>query len=195
MSKSLVKQLVVISTLGIIIGAGSMQAYNKLANNSDKKKRHLASEKKVNLPIEMGKHLAVVNVQIQSDDVPNSENDELTLTGLITLNQPIDSDLYFKWALPEDVTVIAGQQEDSFANVKNGQTVKTKITLTGFSKESLKLVSLHGFVQKGDQQFGNTAIVTSRPEDSMEYIAPDMAQSAVEKDFEDGKKIHGKIVK
>lgn len=197
MSKSLIHQVSITALCGLFLGAGAMMAMNNFAEKrSNVLQRNVAStDPVIGNAKDMGKHLAVVNVQIDSSPIPKFENDEIILTGYITLNQPVDTDLRYRWVLPDGVALVAGETEDSVAQVQNGQTIKTEIAITGFSKESLKLITLHGFVQKGDQQFGNTAIMTSRPEDSMEFIAPGMAQSALAKDIRDGKKTRGKIIK
>jgi Cu/Ag efflux pump CusA len=107
---------------------------------------------------------------------------EMLIVGHISVNAPIDSDLSYAWTLPEGVSVVEGVVSDQLANVGPGQTVELKITVIGFSKEHQSQVSLKASVQKGRMEMGDSALISSRPEDNWEAVAPEM-QKAAEKEL------------
>ncbi|MBV2169818.1 MAG: hypothetical protein KUL82_14025 [Bdellovibrio sp.] len=162
---------------GLIIGI-SGAAYVK---DKAKAQRHPSSvgDKKIWMPTPLGKHLALLKVEITSpESIPEAGSDEVTLTGRILVNQELQGDLSYSWSLPEDVQVVDGQVSDSFSNVKNGQIVEVKITVSGFNKEKQRLISLQASGKKGAEVLGNSAVVASRPEDTWEAVAPEMRQAA-----------------
>lgn len=170
-----------IAFAGFAFGMGGMAMWKHTARISSfaPKSRDVASAGRQ--PV-MGKHLSIVQVSVQAPGgIPDSETQEVTLVGRVRLNQAINSDLNFKWELPEGVHVVDGQIEDSWSQIASGQTAETHITLTGFSRESLRLVALHGFVRSGDEEFGNSASLTSRPEDSYEILATGFQKTSTKK--------------
>ena len=130
----------------------------------------------------MGKHLSVVQVSVRAPDgIPAHEGQEVTLVGWVRLNQPVNQDLRFRWDLPEGVHVVEGQLEDSWANVRAGQTAETRLTVVGFSQETLRMVALNGYVMEGETQMGTSAVLTSRPDDSYEMLSSAPNNAGAEK--------------
>jgi|GEM_PF-1917789 len=166
--------------LGLIFGI-SGAAY---VSNKEKKLRNPSSveeKKKPWMPAPIGKHLALLKVEIQQpENLPDEGNDEVTVVGRILVTQDLQGDLTYKWSLPEDVQVVEGHTSDALPGVKAGQVVEVKLTVTGFNKEKQKLISLQAHAQRGDQVLGNSAVIASRPEDTWEAVAPDMKKSAEE---------------
>ncbi len=160
--------------VGIVAGFSGMALVYKKADSK------LAS---INQPINwnppgLGKHLMPVRTQvILPESLPENDSAEVEITGYVTVNQPIDGDLHFDWILPEGVQVIEGQTSDSWQNVLPGQTLATKLYVTGFSKAENRILTLEAYAMVDSKRLGNTATVSSRPEDSMEYIAPLKAES------------------
>lgn len=131
-------------------------------------------------PAPLGKHLALFKVEIASSEIPDSEDDETLLTGRILVNQEFNSDLEYAWDLPEEVQVIEGNTSDTLAGLQKGQIVELKLTVTGFSKEKQKLISLQASGKKGAEILGTSAMLASRPEDTWEAVAPNMKKDAEE---------------
>jgi len=88
---------------------------------------------------------AMMEIQIESiNGIPDHDEQDISLKATVTLKRAVDSDLNFKWMLPDDVKVVAGHVEDGWHNIQPGQSVTTEITLTGVSKESPgKPIMLH----------------------------------------------------
>jgi len=164
----------VLIAVSMILGFSGMAAY------TNSKTRTPASQQKW-VPQELGKHLAPIKAKILPlEQTPESGDHEVTLVGHISVNGPIDSDLSYTWTLPEGVSVVEGVLSDQLANVQPGQTVELKITVMGFSKEHQSQVSLKASVQKGPMEMGASALISSRPEDNWEAIAPEMQKAAEE---------------
>lgn len=165
--------------LGLIVGI-SGAAY---VSNAKKMRLPASMEQKSSAwtPAPIGKHLALLKVEILAPkNIPESGNEDVTLSGRILVNQELQSDLSYNWDLPEDVQVVDGQLQDSFSGVKMGQIVEVKITVSGFNQERQRLISLQASTTHGHQLLGGSAVVSSRPGDTWEAVAPDMKRIADE---------------
>lgn len=132
-------------------------------------------------PAPLGKHLALLKVEIQKPEViPEDGDGEVTLIGRILVNQKMDSDLTYNWNLPEGVSVIDGHQQDTMAGVQMGQIVEVKLVVSGFNRQQQRLISLEATGAQGNRAMGNSAILASRPEDTFEAAAPELKQMAEE---------------
>jgi len=113
-----------------------------------------------------GKTNAMMDILVEPiGGVPEHDEQEITLRATLTLKRPIDTDLNFKWILPDDVRVVAGHLEDGWNNIQPGQSVTTELTLTGLSKESPgKAAVLH--VESTSQGFkvGYSGVYSIEPE-------------------------------
>lgn len=134
------------------------------------------------VPAPIGKHLAALKVEIRPpDNIPEDVADqEVILVGRIFLSQNPQSDLNYAWTLPEGVNALEGQLNGSIQNVHAGQIVEVKLTVGGFNKEKQRLVSLQASITKGSEILGGSAVVASRPEDTLESVAAEMKRSADE---------------
>ncbi|UXR65572.1 hypothetical protein EZJ49_04820 [Bdellovibrio bacteriovorus] len=138
-----------------------------------------AAEKSSWRPPPVGKHLATFHVELKSEaDIPEDSSDEVTLVARVLVNQDLQSDFSYSWSLPEGVSVVDGEIADSLANVKSGQVVELKLTVVGFSKEKQKMISLGVKAHAGNEVLGNSAVIVSRAEDTLEAGAPELRRSA-----------------
>lgn len=153
--------------LGLAAGAGLMFIQGKHSGA-----RKVASDPTAWRPGGLGKHLAPVVVQILPPEFPNREDQEVELIGLVTLNSATDSDLYYQWSLPEGVSVVDGITEDAWAHVKVGETLVTKISVLGFSREHRRVISLEASVKMGENRLGNSSSLASSDAGTPEAIAP-----------------------
>jgi hypothetical protein len=167
-------------TLTLTIFSIAGVAYFK---NRDKVSRTPSSisVKKLWIPGHNEKHLAPVKVQIaEIENIPASVNEPVTLNGKISINHPIDETLSYSWSLPDGVKLIRGVMSEEIDKLQMGQVIDVSITVTGFSKESQKIITLSaGSYQKGEK-IGNSTVIPSRPEDTFEYIAPEIKRVADE---------------
>lgn len=131
------------------------------------------------VPSPAGKHLALIKVELSPlHEIPEDSTTETVVRGRILVTQDLQGDLTYSWHIPEDVQVVAGSLKDSLADVKMGQVVDLSLTVTGFNKESQKLISLQASAARGNMILGGSAIIASRPEDTWEAVAPEMKKEA-----------------
>lgn len=85
-----------------------------------------------------GKNNRLLDITISPvSGLPENDNQEITLQALVTLLQPIAGELEYHWILPEGVELVSGELNDSWTNVRPGQTAQTTISLLNFSKVSI----------------------------------------------------------
>lgn len=149
-------------------------------SNKDKKREPASVKSKFWMPVPVGKHLALLKVEVAPTEIPDSGNSDVNLVGRILVNQEMTSDLSYVWAIPEDVQVVEGQLSDSLANVKMGQIVEVRLTVSGFDKEKQRMISLQASGSRGEEKMGSSAVVVSRPEDTWESVAVEMKKAADE---------------
>lgn len=119
----------------------------------------------------MGKSLSFVNVQLEADTIPENPNDVVEITGYITLLKSTNNSVNYQWILPEGVEIIDGLKEGQLDSVQIEQPVEVKVKVSGYSKYEKKLLTLSASTRVGDTSFSNVALISSRPEDSQEYLA------------------------
>lgn len=185
MSRSLTVKTFIMLCAGFALGVVAMAFFK-----TSVKKPSLPQDRRLtgapSKPLFLGKHLAATSVSIRPSEIPASEQETVTLQGYVRLNQPVDGDVHYRWTLPEGTRLVEGRLEDSWSNLEKGQVAETRIVITGFSKEELKLISLHGFIRSDDGEFGNSSVITSRPEDSFEMITAENYHKAQQKAFAAG---------
>lgn len=118
-------------------------------------------------PAHRGKISHPIAITIEEpSEIPESGNAEVTIEAKIKIrnNSP---ELSYQWEVPSDVTVSKGSQIGNLST--EGKTEGfLKLVIRGFNKESQKKIILK--VTAGG--FTTSAIVVSRPEDTLEYVAP-----------------------
>lgn len=155
-------------------------------------RRNLATSLKMDRV--MGKQLAVLSVQLAPlDEIPEYDDQEVKLTGYVTANATSDSAIRYHWDLPAGVSVAAGDLEGTLNGMNAGDTAEVELRVTGFSREVGKHIIFAAKVHHGNDELGHSALIASRPEDSMEYIAPQMREHAQKNRAQEFK--HGRLVK
>jgi hypothetical protein len=119
----------------------------------------------------MGKSLSFVNVQLEAPDIADNPNDETEITGYITLLKSSNNVVKYQWLLPEGVQIVDGDLEGQLEGVYAENPVEVSIIVKGYSNNEKKLVTLTAGTVIGDTPVSNVALISSRPEDSHEYIA------------------------
>lgn len=128
----------------------------------------------------VGKHMALLQSQIRAIELPEDDRDEASLEALVTLTQAIDGSVTYKLIWDKDsgveaVSDIIGYLDPQLVGVQQ----KIEFKLRRFSRSERKIVTFLVEAQRDGHVYGSTALVSSRPEDSMEYIAPEKMESAL----------------
>ncbi|HRO66465.1 MAG TPA: hypothetical protein PL182_02755 [Pseudobdellovibrionaceae bacterium] len=174
MSKSLKIRALFVATFGLV--AGALAAHLLTEDPVTRAPASLSQTRSFAKPRLSGKSLSVIQVALQAPQgIPADEREDVTLVGWVRLNQELEEPLKFAWELPQDVQVVEGEISGLWERVRKGQTFEVRLTVRGFSQETLKMIALRGYLQAGPTQFGNSALLTSRPEDSYELITGEAA--------------------
>lgn len=159
-------------SLLFIVGFISSWAISSL-NTNDDRNRILASLKE-NSTIHMEKHLMPLVLTVQGPEVfPEEAKAKVTLKATVRTPFPRFSSIHYKWILPDDVRVIKGNLSSDIHNPEANHSYEFEITVQGFNGLDRKDISIVAttFDENGTR-LGNSAIITSRPQDSMEHLAP-----------------------
>ena len=123
----------------------------------------------------LGKQAAAMSVEIVGPEIGAENANEVTeLAGFITQNIRGDSWLAYRWSLPAGVEMVQGSPRGSLQDLPLGQPYLMKILVRGFTKEKQKLISLSSLIQKSGTELAATAVIVSRPEDTMENRVMDI---------------------
>ncbi len=169
---SKLKYSIVFSIL-FFLGFGSSWLISNYESEQEKTDRILASVKN-HSTISMEKHLMPIILSIKGPEVfPQNMEEVVTLKGTIRTPFPEFVVIQYKWILPEDVEVVKGYEVSDIQNPVPNQVYEVEISVKGFNGLDRKDVSLIATtLDANGTKLGNSAIITSRPEDSMEHIAP-----------------------
>ena len=132
--------------------------------------------------ISMEKHLMPVTISIAAaSEIPEGPDELVTIKG--QLKTPFDDfdAIHYEWQLSEGIEVVKGQLIGTLNNPIAGHVYELELTLKNFDKQNKKEIVLQGYVLDPQGiRLGNSTNITSRPEDSLEHIAPIMMVKAQE---------------
>lgn len=137
---------------------------------------------KNNSTIVQEKHLRPLVATIQGPEVfPNDPEEVVTLKATIRTSNADFSSVKYEWILPDDVEVVKGYVSSDIASPVANQNYEAEIIVKGFNSLDRKDISIIvSTLDKQGLKIGNSAVITSRPEDSMEHLAPLMMVKAQE---------------
>lgn len=132
------------------------------------------------MPNPIEKHLTIMRVALESaNDIPKTADEApLLIKGSVVLNHAAATSASYKWILPEGVTLVSGNVSGPLNPSRFGQEQSVEITVFGFDQTEKKIITLVSEAAISDQVYGASAVLSSRPQDSMEYIAPEMKAAA-----------------
>lgn len=124
-----------------------------------------------------------------------SPDDEVLLTGAIRPAQDFEGPIRFHWELPQGTHIVQGQASGEWIERNEHGVYEVSLVLKGFSQEEFKLVALHGFVDDVSGRLGNSAVITSRPDDSYDMLAKGSFVQDAPAAAKNGRTLSGKIVR
>lgn len=170
--------------LGGVVGYTGVQYFTSAEETN--KNRFLAS-----IPIsklgqeQMAKSL--FEVKLNLDSIASKENETSTLLIQVIALKKIQSGLRYNWTLPQGVTLVSGSLQDQLGEITAGNSAEISIQVSGFSKELKKYISFEIAGQQNQIPVRQEVLVSSRIEDSLEY----MIQQAEKSKQDDS--INGKV--
>lgn len=166
----------VLVVLGLALGVASMAYFQKQQGP----RRSIASMAPYKpLGLVLGKQAAAMSVEIVGPaSYPENNAEVVELVGYITQHLLGDSGLSYEWSLPDGVELVRGPVSNSFTDVTLGRPQQVSILVRGFSRERQKLISLKSQLIAGDSPLAASAVVVSRPEDTMDAQVMDLQAQA-----------------
>lgn len=160
---------------GAIVGYSTMKFVKE--ENSVPQSRLLASVPMAKLGSQMfAKQL--FNVKVDYDLIAQKEDEKTVLKVTATALHNIEAGLTYTWVLPPDVRVLSGQLTDGFGSLPVGESKEFQIEVSGFSKEQKKYVSFEVTGQLKGMPLKREVLITSRIEDTMEYMIHESEKKA-----------------
>lgn len=194
MSGSLMKKSLV-TLSGLFIGVLGMASYKNFTSPKHDRKPSAIISNKSEMLRSLGKNHSVLKAQIVAEnEIPENNNKEVTLIGYIGTTQTSNGDVRYSWVLPDGVRLVSGDIQGSWSYLSENEAVPVEIVVTGFSKALQQQISLNVSTIHNDFEFVNSAMISSRPEDSLEYLAPTM-MAIRDKEKQAEGKVRGRIVK
>ncbi len=127
----------------------------------------------------IGKQAAAMTIEIVGpENYPSNNSEVVELVGFITQYLSGDSPLSYEWALPEGVELVRGPYADTLANIPLGKAQQVSILVRGFSREAQKLISLKTQITTSNMPLTASAVIVSRPEETMEARVMDLQAQA-----------------
>ncbi|MFN8846974.1 MAG: hypothetical protein ACK5V3_07250 [Bdellovibrionales bacterium] len=132
--------------------------------------------------ISMEKHLMPVTITlVPVTEIPEGPDELVTIKG--QLKTPFDDfdAIHYEWQLEDGVEAVKGQLKGVFENPVAGHVYEIELLIKNFDKQNKREIVLQGYVLDNQGiRLGNATNITSRPEDSLEHIAPIMMVKAQE---------------
>jgi hypothetical protein len=181
MSGKFLKSISVVVT-GAVVGYFSIQVilpgFGKTSTSSPN--RFLASATMSKLGTEQYAK-SYFDIRIKNDVIAFTKDEVSTVKVIITAYQKLPAGLTYSWHLPEGATIVQGIETAEIPQLDADQVQEFELKIKGYSKEFKNHVV---FAVKGDlnqSQINQNVIVSSRPEDSFEYVVQEHEmQKAVE---------------
>ncbi len=162
---------------GVVLGFVGMATYNSFYQSNELTSGEIEfaslSTTKASKVIYQGKHLSLVYVNLQpSASIPETAGRSVEIKGHIMVTQASASTLKYKWILPDGVFRVRGPVEGTLDPNQVRVWQEVKLEVTGFDQTDKRVITLEAKANTSQQELGSTAVLSSRPQDSMEYLAP-----------------------
>lgn len=196
MSKILKNKFFAIACLGLVWGIAGMHYWDRTQTEGTIDFASIHTDKFEHLPgvaQTHSKHLAVMTVRLDAPaSIPLDSQDPVEISGVVVLNQGPPQDVDVNWELADDIQILSGENSFQIQQMLPGKAYEVSIVVAGFNKTDKKVITVSASTVRNGVRIGNSSLVSSRPEDSMEFIAPAMAEAAAELDTAP---VAGKIIK
>lgn len=194
MPRSLIAKLPAIVLIGLAVGgvvAASVHGMREPAVGS----AEFASQSP-NQPFRAfaGKSQAFLLVNVSPvGEIPSSDLEIAELRVSVRAQKDFPAPLHISWDLPSEIEVVEGRTSSEHPAPKAGDVIELTVKLKGFSREVRRLVGVQALVNVEGAEMGNSAVMTSLPEESFEML--ETAASGVR--LESGRKpaLKGKIIR
>lgn len=170
MSKHIVLKTICVSLLGITFGYGIT---NLMHNEYEIASRNTASIPLTKLGLDQAS-FDYIDIKIENASIADKKEDTSVVQVRITALKDIPAALNYKWILGKDVTT-AESLDGVLEPLTQGQSKIYELRVQNYSKEYQSHVSLSLTGDMFGHKVARDVIVSSRPEDSFEYVVQQAA--------------------
>lgn len=173
-STNILKSTFVIA-IGAFVGYGSVKLFTQPNENN----RGLASMTFSKMGSDQFAK-TLFDAKIKNESVALSAVEVSTIKVSIESFKSFQSGLFYNWNLPENVELVEGSLSGDLQEFAANQTKELTIKVKGYSKETKNFIS---FTIKGniaDKKIERDLLVSSRPEDSFEYVVQEVEKAKAE---------------
>ena len=169
--RTLLKSFSVVA-ISAVIGYGAM----KFIQKENSPNRYLAS-------MTMGKMAheqfskTIFDIKVKNIEVGSTDSDVSTVQVTIDAFNEIPEGLSYSWHLPEDISVFAGSQQGLLPKFSANETQTLELKIKGYSKIKKSFISFSVEGALGAAKLKREVLLSSRPEDSFEYIVQNYEKS------------------
>lgn len=165
----------------VLSGVGlGYTATSQLQKNSQTYYKELASKSSHSFrPRNPQKYGVPIRVALATDsEVPFDENTNLVISASVLSGLDGIREFAYEWVLPSGVTLVSGSANGIFQLAPQDGSPELNITVRGFSKNLYEHIYLRVLTGEDEELISSSASIASNPEESLEYIAPEMKEAS-----------------
>lgn len=126
------------------------------------------------------KHLSLIQVQIRPEtELPQIASDEFSFWVEVKSNPNLSGEFELKLDLPSGIALESGESPTQFYGSSEPQ--RFHFVVSGFSREHAQAIVAQITTNHEGARLGGSAVLSSRPEESLEHLGPAMFKSAQKK--------------
>lgn len=155
-----------------LVGYGTMKYIQKESSPN----RYLAS-------MSMGKMAneqfakSVFDIKVKNVEVGLAETDPSTVQVSIEAFNDLPEGLSYNWNLPEDISITEGAQQGLLPKFSANEVQTLELKIKGYNKAKKSFISFSIEGTLGSTKLKREVLLSSRPEDSFEYIVQNYEKS------------------
>jgi len=167
-----------VMTFGAVVGYSSVKIFKQPNENN----RGIASITFSKLGSEQYAK-SLFSVKIENEAIAKKSDEESVINVKIEAYKTLPDGLNYTWNIPDTVTVLEGDLTGALTGFSAKETKEFRLKVKGYSKEVRNYIS---FTIKGaldGKEVERDVLVSSRPEDSFEYVVQEREKErAIKKD-------------
>ncbi len=113
---------------------------------------------------------SLFDIKVTNIEIGLSEADPSTVQVDIEAFKAIPAGLPYNWNIPDDVTILEGQQAGQLAEFSANQIQTITLKIKGYNKTKKSYLGFYIDGTIGNIKLQRNALLSSRPEDSFEYV-------------------------
>lgn len=173
MSSNFTLNSILTITAGIFVGYAGISALQKNANMDLNFDRSIASAPMTKMGVDQVSH-EYIDLKLTTDFIAKNNSDVSVVKITITAQKDLPAGLRYKWQLHKNMTS-SDQLIGPLEAMPAGTKKEFSIRVVGFSKEHNSHINFLISGQIAEHKIRRSAIISSRREDSLEYVVEQAA--------------------